>query len=168
MKKYVSLLLPLLIVACTPHSDLRKWMDEERLKAERQQVQPQTIEPPVYKEYDPPVFSGLHSFNPQRLTLARNEDQGPNAPDFKRTKEILEGFGLDKIRYVGSLKKGGQMHAYVDVDNHVYTVKVGNHMGSDFGVITAITADKIILDETIQNTEGEWVHRPAEVPLSIN
>ena len=43
MKKYVSLLLPLLIVACTPHSDLRKWMDEERLKAERQQVQPQTI-----------------------------------------------------------------------------------------------------------------------------
>lgn len=168
MKKYGWLLLPLVLAACTPHGDLRTWMNEEKANAAKTALKPRPVEPLVYTEYVPPLFSGLNSFDANRLSLARKGDVGPNAPDFNRPKEILEGFGLDRVQYVGSLHKNGQWLGFVRVEGHVYTVKTGNHIGSDYGVITQITPDKIVLQETVQNTEGEWVHRPAEIMLVTN
>lgn len=167
MKRYLLLTLPILLAACTPHGDLRAWMEQTKKAAEDTVAVPPPVEPPVYMPYEPPEFFGLNAFDAARLNLARSGNLGPNAPDFQRSKEILEGFGLDRVEYVGFLRKGGQKHGYVRVDDHVYTVRAGNYMGTDFGVITDITPDKIVLDETIQNAEGEWIHRPAEVPLSV-
>ena len=167
MKKYLLLTLPILLAACAPHGDLRAWMEQTKAAAQNAVPKPKPVEPPVYMPYEPPEFFGLNAFDASRLNLARSEDLGPNAPDFQRPKEILEGFGLDRVEYKGFLSKGGQNHGYVDVEGHTYTVRVGNYMGTDFGVITEITPDKIVLDETIQNAEGEWIHRPAEVPLSV-
>lgn len=167
MKKYLLLSLPILLAACAPHGDLRTWMDDTKEKAKAAQMKPKPVEPPVYMPYEPPEFNGLNAFDGGRLNLARSEDLGPNAPDFQRPKEILEGFGLDRVEYVGFTSSKGKNHAHVRVEDHVYTVEVGNYMGTDFGVITEITPDKIVLDETIQNAEGEWIHRPAEVPLSV-
>ncbi|MBR5941049.1 MAG: pilus assembly protein PilP [Neisseriaceae bacterium] len=167
MKKYLLLTLPILLAACAPHGDLRAWMEQTKQNAANSVPKPKPVEPPVYMPYEPPEFFGLNAFDASRLNLARTEDLGPNAPDFQRPREILEGFGLDRVEYVGSLAKGGVRHGYVKVEDHVYTVRAGNYMGTDFGVITEITPDKIVLDETIQNAEGEWIHRPAEVPLSV-
>ncbi|MDO5687129.1 MAG: pilus assembly protein PilP [Neisseria sp.] len=168
MKKYALLMLPIILAACTPHSDLRSWMEQEKTQAAQSIAKAKPVEPPVHIAYEPPAFSGLNVFNATRLNVARTGDEGPNAPDFKRPKEILEGFGLDKVQYVGSLQKNGQWQGFVRVENHVYTVKVGNHLGSDYGVIQSITPDKIVLEETVQNAEGEWVHRPAEIMLVTN
>ena len=99
------------------------------------------------------------------MSLARNSDLGPNAPDLNRPKEILEGFGLDRVEYVGSWEKNGQRIGFVKIDGHVYTVRVGNHLGTDFGVVKEIRPNEIVLDETVQNSEGEWLHRSAEIPL---
>lgn len=167
MKKYLLLTLPILLAACAPHGDLRSWMEQTKQNAENTVPKPKPVEPPVYMPYEPPEFFGLNAFDTSRLNLARSEDLGPNAPDFQRAKEILEGFGLDRVEYVGFTSSKGVNHGHVRVDEHVYTVKVGNYIGTDFGVITEITPDKIVLDETIQNAEGEWIHRPAEVPLSV-
>lgn len=167
MKKYL-LMLPALLAACTPHSDLQEWMHGQKEEASRSVVKSSPLEPPEIVAYNPPIFTGLHAFDNTRLNLARKDGQGPSAPDMDRAKEILEGFGLDKIKYVGSLKRNNRWLAFVRVENHVYTVKVGNHMGFSYGEVVDITPDKIVLRETIQNTEGNWIHRPAEIPLSIN
>ncbi|MBR6026196.1 MAG: pilus assembly protein PilP [Neisseriaceae bacterium] len=167
MKKYLLLMLPMVLVACTPHSDLRDWMKQEDQAAakEAEGKKPKPVEPPVYKPYEPPEFSGLNAFDGTRLSLARNSDLGPNAPDLNRPKEILEGFGLDRVEYVGSWEKNGQRIGFVKIDGHVYTVRVGNHLGTDFGVVKEIRPNEIVLDETVQNSEGEWLHRSAEIPL---
>lgn len=165
MKKISLSLMLVLLAACTQHGDLREWMDNERAQAEKVPVEKEKIAPVKDVAYNPPVFAGLHAFDPSRLTIARQAGQGENAPDFNRPKEILEGFGLDKIQYVGSMKKGGKWLAFVRVEGHVYTVRKGNYLGSDYGQVVSIDPNKIVLSETIENTSGEWIHRDAEIKL---
>ncbi|MBO7554495.1 MAG: pilus assembly protein PilP, partial [Neisseriaceae bacterium] len=110
MKKYLLLTLPILLAACAPHSDLRSWMEQTKAAAQNAVPKPKPVEPPVYMPYEPPEFFGLNAFDASRLNLARSDDLGPNAPDFQRPKEILEGFGLDRLENVGFMKKSGQEH----------------------------------------------------------
>lgn len=167
--------LPMMLVCvflagCTEHGDLQAWMSQEKDKAAQEQRKPEEFKPPVFDEYVPPSFSGLNAFDENRLSLARKKSTSSgNAPDFDRPKEILEGFGLDKIEYVGSLinVKQGKRLAFVKVDDHVYTVRIGNHMGSNYGRIISIDPDKIVLEESVENTNGDWVLKKAEKRLSV-
>lgn len=166
MKKYLLLTLPVLLAACTPHNDLHSWMEQQKEEAAKIMMKPRPpVQAPTYLVYELPTFDGPNAFDAARLTLAKTGASGPNAPDMNRPREILEGFSLDKIHYVGSLEKKGVWEAFVRVDNHVYTVKKGNYLGSNYGVIQSISADRIVLEETVQNTEGGWDHRPAEITL---
>ena len=169
MNKYLlMMLLPIALTACTKHGDLQRWMQDEKNKAAANVQKAREVTMPEVTPYEAPEFVGLNAFDPTRLSLARSGEFGPNAPDFNRPKEILENFGLDRVEYVAYYEKKGQPpHAYVRVDGHTYTVKVGNHIGTDFGEITEIHPDRIVLDETVQNAESEWIHRTAEVPLFI-
>lgn len=168
MKKQLFVLLPavLLLGACTAHSDLRTWMEQEKQQAKSNLKQPEQFDPPAYIAYNPAPFSGLNAFNPQRLKMGQEVARGENAPDPNRKKELLEGYGLDKLQYVGSLNRRGEWLALIQVDNRIYTVKNGNYLGTDYGRVTNITPDKVTLEETIQDTEGEWVHRTAEITLA--
>ena len=163
-----SLLLTLMgLAACSaPNEDLQQWMQNTRNEAKTKVKKPELPELPPPATYQAPATSGMNAFNSSRLRMGM---QGANAPDLNRPKEVLENFSLENLRYVGSLSRSGKpTSAYISADNHVYTVKTGNYLGQNHGRISAITPDKIILTELVENSYGEWESRPAELELNAN
>lgn len=165
MKKAILLLgLPLLLSACTPtYEDLNQWMTETRKEAKSRIIpfEEPTVVPP--KPYIPPSYSGLNAFDPRRLQTAPT---GHNAPNLSRRKETLESFSLENLRYVGRIVNGGRVSGYIQAEDHVYTVSAGNYIGQNHGKIQSIGEDKIILNELIEDSYGNWIYRKAELPLS--
>lgn len=92
--------------------------------------------------------------------------QGANAPNTNRPKEVLEHFSLETLKYVGTLSKGSRITGYVEADGHVYTVQPGNYIGQNHGRIQSITPDLITITELVEDTYGNWTYRKAELPLS--
>lgn len=153
------------LAACSmPGSDLDDWMQETQRQAENsvRPVEVPTLSKPA--QYIDPVINGLNVFDPKRIRA--NQQTGVNAPNPNRTKEILENFSLESVRYVGSIKRGNQVSAFIEANNHTYTVHIGNYIGQNHGRITAITPDKIIVNELVENSYGEWENLPAELGLN--
>ena len=164
MKNTILLLGVLSITACTPtYEDLSQWMTQTRKEAKARIIpfEAPTVTPP--KAYIPPNFSGLHAFDHRRLQTLR---VGGNAPNPSRPKETLEAFSLENIRYVGMLNNGSKVSGFIQAESHVYTVAPGNYIGQNHGRIQSITADKIVLNELIEDSYGNWIYRKAELPLS--
>jgi type IV pilus assembly protein PilP len=91
---------------------------------------------------------------------------GPR-PDPNRRKEPLEEFPLDALKMVGTLSRGKQTWAVIQApDGTVHRTKVGDHMGHNFGMITKISEEKIVMIELVQGALGDWVEREAGLSLS--
>ncbi len=168
MKKILVCLSGLsLLSACSlTGGDLTQWMQDEqnRAKSNVRAVEVPTLSKPA--EYIDPVIIGLNVFDAKRIRA--NQQSGINAPNPNRPKEILENFSLESLRYVGSIKDAQRTSAFIEAEGHTYTVRVGNYLGQNHGRISAITPDKIILTELVENSYGEWESRPAELELNAN
>ena len=53
----------------------------------------------------------------------------------------------------------------MSVDKLLYQVKVGNHLGLNYGLITRITETEVDLREIVQDAAGEWIERVATLQL---
>jgi type IV pilus assembly protein PilP len=82
-----------------------------------------------------------------------------------RRKEPLEAYPLDGMSMVGSLDRKGRRFALLRVDKLLYQVKVGDHLGQNYGRITNIDETQIVLREIVQDAAGEWIERPASLQL---
>ena len=141
---------------------------------QRNQVRP-TV-PPISepKKFTPQAYTesgSLEPFNIQKLTqaLRRDSNQTVNsaliAPELSRRKEALESFALDSMAMVGSLTRNGQPVALVTADKLLYQVRVGNHLGLNYGRITKIGETELALREIVQDAAGEWIERAATLQL---
>ncbi|MDO4434175.1 MAG: pilus assembly protein PilP [Alysiella sp.] len=164
MKQKILILSSLFILAaCTEDSNLQEWMQAEQLEAKkkvRPVQQPESIEAVTYYA---PQFSGPHAFNIAKLKAAF---QNSNAPDMNRAKELLENYSLENLKFVGTIGSGSNLSALIEVEGHVYTVKPGNHLGQNYGKISKITTDKIEIIEVVEDAQGNWGDRPAELILA--
>ncbi|MCW9088284.1 MAG: pilus assembly protein PilP [Gammaproteobacteria bacterium] len=87
-------------------------------------------------------------------------------PDMDRNKETLEQYPLDTLEFVGHLEKGGQQWAIItSPDKLVHRVRVGNHLGMNYGEIIAISETKIMITEIIQDGMGGWIEREAALSM---
>lgn len=50
-------------------------------------------------------------------------------------------------------------------DKTVHTVRLGNYMGQNFGMIVGITDTEIQLKELVQEQDSEWVERATSLQL---
>jgi type IV pilus assembly protein PilP len=89
-------------------------------------------------------------------------------PDLRRTKEQLEAYPLDSIKMVGTLARGGKTTALVRIGSTLYSVAVGNYMGTDYGRVTRITGEKVELREIVQDVNNIWVERITSIVLEEN
>jgi type IV pilus assembly protein PilP len=55
--------------------------------------------------------------------------------------------------------------ALIKADTGLYRVGVGNYMGQNFGLITAISDSQIQLRELIQDAVGDWTERQSTLQL---
>ena len=148
---------------------------EEWMKEQKNAVKPR-IEPlPEPSKFAPQAYNQAGSIEPfsnQKLTQALRRDSIQTssnaaliAPELSRRKEPLEALPLDSIFMVGSLLKQGSPVALVKVDNLIYQVRAGNHLGQNYGLVTKVTETGISLREIVQDAAGEWIERTAALQL---
>ena len=87
------------------------------------------------------------------------------APELDRRKEPLEAFPLDAMTMVGSLNRSGQLVALVKVDSLLHQVRVGNHLGQNYGRVNKISENEVVLREIVQDAAGEWIERNTTLQL---
>lgn len=166
--------LSLLNVGCgdARQDDLRRWMVEQRV-----QIKP-TV-PPINepKRFVPQAYTEgalFDPFNIQKLTqaLRRDNTQSVNSalisPELSRRKESLEAYPLDTMAMVGSLNRGNTRVALVRADKLLYQVRVGNHLGLNYGRVTDVGETQLTLREIVQDAAGEWIERLATLQLQEN
>ena len=159
--------LALLAGCSADHDELRGWMEQQRREA-KPNVPP--LQPP--KRFDPQPYTAAQAVEPfstQKLTVAlKQEARQPNsilAAELNRRKEPLEAYPLDSMSMVGSVNREGKPFALLRVDNLLYQVKVGDHLGQNYGLITKIAETEIVLRELVMDAGGEMIERPATLQL---
>ena len=176
MKRHASLILLVcglaLLSGCASdeENDLRSWMTQQRATI-KPRITP--IEEP--KQFTPAAYdmdSGLNPFEAMRLMQALRKDSNNSSinsalitPELARRKEPLEAYPLDAIRMVGSMNKNGVPIALIRVDKLLYQVRVGNHLGQNYGLVTKVAETSVQLREIVQDPSGDWIERPATLDL---
>lgn len=160
------------LVGCDSARDdeLQAWMTEQRT-----QVRPKIVplaEPTQFVPQDYVQQNALDPYSADKLTQALRRDSSSVAanaalvaPEMARRKEPLEAFPLDTMSMVGSLVKAGQPVALVRVGTLLYQVRVGDHLGQNFGRVLRITETEITLREIVEDPSGDWVERSTSLQL---
>ena len=156
----------LLLAGCggETHQDLRAWMAEQGKNVKGK------LEPlPQMKPYEPFTYNAFDlpdPFKPRKVEPGRGAGSSKLAPDLTRRKEALEAFPLEALNMVGSLQQGKVMYGLVRTpEKEVFQVRVGNYMGQDYGVVTAIHDGDIQLKELVQDSAGDWTERSSTLQL---
>lgn len=163
-----AMLLLMFVTACGSEQDeLSQWMDQQKREV-KSSVQP--LSPP--KKFNPQAYvalTGVEPFSNQKLTVAlKQEARQPNSlfsVEVNRRKEPLEMFPLDSMSMVGSVTKAGHPYALLRVDNLLYQVQLGDHVGQNYGKITKISETDVSLREIVQDAAGEWIERISSLQL---
>ncbi|QDC43159.1 pilus assembly protein PilP [Methylophilus medardicus] len=168
-KQSLICLIAVLLSACgaAQNDDLTQFMNQ----ADQAVVAP--VEPlPEVQGFSPRQYNAdnsLHDpFVPRKAAV-----QNTNQPDLKRTKEPLEAYPLESLKFVGVMSKKGSMFATIQTpDSMVYQVKPGSHLGEKFGVITALAENsqtlkyELKIKESIQDpVSGEWAEQLTTLEL---
>ena len=167
MKRYVVLAaLGLLLSACDEQrdGDLRAWMTEVRQRHDAQHLSvPQPVSIPEFR-YLP--GQRVDPFDIAKLAASDDAQAGNGLqPDMKRAREPLESFPLDSLRLIGSLRRGRDAVALVEADKLVYQLRVGAHLGQDFGTVVAIGEKHVDIEELVPESGGRWTQRRAQLFL---
>ena len=89
------------------------------------------------------------------------------AIDSTRVPEFLEGFTLESLKMVGTVKKDNTLWALIKIpDGAVQSVKKGNYIGQNYGEIISITSTKMKMKEIVANGSGGYVEREASIVLN--
>ncbi len=158
----------LMLAACGSDSleDLREF--SKSAHADRKpRVEPlPELKPQEVFAYNPANLAD--PFAPQNIRPARGAKAGGESrPDLNRRKEPLEEYPLDALKMAGTLSRGKQTWAVVQApDGTVHRVKVGDHLGQNFGTVTRISDDKVDLIELTQGPAGDWVEREVNLTLT--
>ncbi len=162
---YLCSLVAVFLSACStePNEDLRNWVKESD-----QQVT-QGIEPlPEVAPYEGFTYVGddlFEPFKPRKLIDQNKKDGANKGPDLDRRKELLETYPLDQLTFVGTMEKAKRNYALIKADNTIHRVTGGNYLGQNFGRIVAINETEVLLEESIQDSEGEWKESEAALQL---
>lgn len=163
MKRLASIMIALGLTGCGDGgmNDLQTFVAESGKNMQGK------IEPlPQVKAYEPFTYDAFDlpdPFKPRKLSVGGG---GGEQPDFDRPKEPLESFALETIKMVGTISKGGVIHAVIKTStNAIFHVKIGNYIGQNFGMITQIADSEVTLREIIQDSAGDWSTRISTLNL---
>jgi type IV pilus assembly protein PilP len=145
--------------------DLNRFVEESK-RGLRGRVEP-LPEIKQFEAFPYDAFDLPDPFRPRLREIAGQSPGGGPAPDPTRRKESLEAFPLESLKMVGTLERKRVRYALLRTpDNNLFKAKVGNYMGQNFGIITAISETALTLKEVIQDpASGGWNERSASLQL---
>lgn len=170
--RHVLVVLALFLSGClwiNGTGDLEQFVDQTLAK------KPGPIEPlPEFKPYQSFVYRGASlrdPFQPLQPVSEQEEFSGDESvhPDLQRPKDYLENFAVDQLKMVGTISQLGEgmLFALVkDPNGEVHRVKVGEHLGLDYGEVLEVSPHGVRLREIVANGRGGWMTRPRELTLS--
>jgi type IV pilus assembly protein PilP len=127
---------------------------------------------PEFKPYESFAYSDQNQRDPFSV-FTKDEEVGKSdsgiklRPDMNRNKEALEEYPLDTLHFVGHLERGDERWAIITSPDHlVYRVRIGNHLGTNYGEIVAISETQIDIKEIIEDGMGGWIEREAALSLT--
>ncbi len=164
-------LLTLALAGCGGgnEAELRTWMDDTR-KTMRPTTQP-VPEPKQFTPFSYEAKALIDPFDPQKMILAAARQAQSRSstssirPDLDRRREMLEGYPLDQLKMVGTLRQAGNQVALIDAAGQTFMVRRGNYIGQNFGLVTSISETEVDLKEIVQDAAGEWIERPTKLEL---
>ncbi len=90
---------------------------------------------------------------------------GPR-PDIDRSREPLEDFPLDTLRFKGTVTKNNIKWGLIFApDNTIHRILEGSFIGQNHGRITSLTDGKIELTEIVPDGLGNYIERSAGLAL---
>ena len=146
-------------------ADLQRELDKMKQRAGSRIEPLPEIKPYESFAYDP---GGIRSpFQPSAPVVAPGA--GGVRPDDHRRREFLEGFSLDTLKMVGTLRQSGHAYGLIQTkDGLVHRVTPGNYVGQNDGRILTVTESKITVVEIVPDGMGGYIERPAAIPLATN
>jgi type IV pilus assembly protein PilP len=162
-----------MVAACSNEGDIRAWM-QEKSKEIRPRVTPVPPAKP-YKVVDYDVVGILNPFSADKLIPEGKGQKGTGGPDYEareKRNNILEKVPLESIHVIGFMNINNQPMAVVEVTELqlVKQVKIGDWLGVDFGVITQINDQEVVVKEVVEDPSdpsGAWVERINALPLQV-
>ncbi|MFA6061371.1 MAG: pilus assembly protein PilP [Gallionella sp.] len=127
--------------------------------------------PPVVTLYEPFAYVNdtnlTDPFKQRKPESGSAGKRGGNEPDMDRPKEALEEFPLENLKMVGYVFKAKVGNAVVRApDKKLYQVKVGNYIGTNFGLIQKLSDTEIVIKEVVQDSTGDWTERTSSLQLA--
>lgn len=160
--------LGLVLAGCEGEQvELRSWMEQTR--RDTPVIREKISEPKSFEPYRYQSAGAVEPFSLAKLKVGLPAVRGSDGvrPDTSRAREALEAYPLDSLRMVGNLVKSGQIVALVQADKLLFQVRVGNHVGQNFGKITRISEDEISIKEIVQDAAGDWIERDSALKLQV-
>lgn len=121
------------------------------------------VKPYQYFTYQ--AFDIASPFVPRKNDQAQSMISGIQ-PDLNRYKEVLESYPLESLSMVGSLQQNNVIFALIkSPDGTLHRVKIGNHLGQNFGRINHISESEVKLLEIVQDGVNDWTERISALML---
>ncbi len=159
------LALSVLLTACggDEGDDLDQYMRDAA-----KDIKPSVKPLPEVKPYAALPYNADGSLvDPFRARKASNNKSSNLQPNPNRPKEPMEAYPLESLKYVGMLSRKKLTYALLKTpDNNVQQVRVGNYVGQNYGRVTQITDNEVLLNEIVQDElSGDWVERVSNLAL---
>ncbi len=163
-------------------ADLRGGISAQMLAVAPQSTQPESAFELSSLKLDDAAIS-TDPFNAQAWVSAQRQhaEQHPSyarlvVPELLRPRDLLETFARERLQYVGQIGTGAELEALVRVlpsssdkkdtaISSVHRVRVGSHLGQDFGKVLAVQVDQLVVQELAITPTGEWQTREVRLPL---
>jgi type IV pilus assembly protein PilP len=159
IQRSIFFLVLVLLTACTPKMDDLLAYTQEVKQRPQAKVEP-------YPEFTPqPVFvyqsNELRSpFNPNGKTALPVETVTQTnclQPDFNRTKQPLEQFGVDALSLTGNFVTNGvRWVLFKTKSGGLHKATQGSRLGLFFGKIIAINETSVTIEELLPDGAGCW------------
>lgn len=169
MKRALCLVSAALLIGCEAKTD-----DLQVFIAEVKQTTPISIEPyPEFESKPTFVYSAAELRSPfqhPRNTGAEVKEVAsqPNCaqPEFNRTKQPLEKFGIDTLAVTGEFFSNGKKWALIKANSGgLYKVTIGDRLGLFFGKIDSIKDGTVSFTEMLPDGAGCWQKKQATLTM---
>lgn len=143
---------------------------QEELKAATAGIQGSIQPLPTAKPYTPYNYEVGDKPDPfgeakAQLAARAGEKNSVQEPDLQRQRGALEAFPLESLTFNGTFVKNGTVSALISTEGNLYTVKIGEFVGQNYGRIVKITEEQVDLVEKVQDPSGVWVERNSSLTL---
>ena len=107
--------------------------------------------------------------SPQKIAQAEPTLEPWMEKELHRMKEPLELFHLEDLRAVGFIQQESSSKALILVKGQqslgIQSVRLGDHLGKNFGRVLQITNNAVLLQELHQDDSGAWIERKTSLQV---